>query len=342
MPFQTVANSLVGYILSIGFFIGLYYGNVWSARKFPFLSPLMFSENSTSTRYISYNQSAILDHNYQVQPDLLATQGLPHLSSSHAFAMVVRNIGITAAISHMIVWHWEDIKSAFAFLASSNMRKLVQPSSWSFNFKFWRNKSTKISIEEAEKICPHYALMQAYDEIPSWWFGLLWVVSIAIGLPTAILAQSTLPAWAFFVAVLICAVSLTFFASIDAMFGFHISVQPLIQMIGAYLIPGRPLANMYFAVFGYNSLAQAQHMLKDLKLGQYVHLAPKCTFTMQIFGTLIGSITSYIMMEKITTEKRDILLSIQGTNIWSGQKLQSQNTQVCFWLSLQFPYFPLC
>src|ERR1700748_203763 len=28
MPFQTIANSLVGYLLSIGFFMGLYYGNV--------------------------------------------------------------------------------------------------------------------------------------------------------------------------------------------------------------------------------------------------------------------------------------------------------------------------
>jgi hypothetical protein len=39
---------------------------------------------------------------------------------------------------------------------------------------------------------------------------------------------------------------------------------------------------------------------------------------------------SYIMMQQITTEKRDILMSIQGTNIWSGQKLQSHNSAVSF------------
>lgn len=81
-------------------------------------------------------------------------------------------------------------------------------------------------------------------------------------------------------------------------------------------------------MFGYNSLHQAKNMLKDLKLGQYVHLAPRCVFAVQIFGTMLGCLVSYIMMEKITDEKRHILLSIQGTNIWSGQSLQSKNSAV--------------
>src|ERR1700759_4937747 len=51
MPLQTMMNSLVGYVLSIGLFMGLYYSNIWSARQFPFLSPLMFSEKSTPKRY---------------------------------------------------------------------------------------------------------------------------------------------------------------------------------------------------------------------------------------------------------------------------------------------------
>jgi hypothetical protein len=75
-------------------------------------------------------------------------------------------------------------------------------------------------------------------------------------------------------------------------------------------------------------------LLQDLKLGQYVHLAPKCTFSMQIVGTIIGCAMAYITMEQITTEKRDVLLAIQGTNIWSGQVIQKENSAVSFrtWL----------
>lgn len=326
MPFQTQVNSLMGYLLSIGIYMGLFYSNMWRARDFPFLSPLMFSDKSNPKHYIMYNQTAILDKTYTVQEDLLKQQGLPWLTTSHAFGMIARNLGITGTITHMIIWHWEDIKTAFTVFKADQIKLLFKPTQW--NLRFWKWKAKKPTLEEAEAICPHYALMQKYEEVPGWWFGLIWVASATVGLSTSIIAGSTLPWWAFFVAVAISALSLTFFAALTAMFGFHLFVQPLIQMIGAFLVPGKPIANMYFATFGFNSLYQAKHMLKDLKLGQYVHLAPRCTFSMQVFGTVIGCICSYFMMEKITTEKREILMAIQGTNVWSGQMLQSQNSAV--------------
>jgi hypothetical protein len=85
---------------------------------------------------------------------------------------------------------------------------------------------------------------------------------------------------------------------------------------------------MYFSTFGFNSLYMAQHLLRDLKFGQYTHLKPRCTFTMQLVGTVVGCVLSYIMMEIITTDKKEVLMSIQGSNVWSGQGLQSVNTVV--------------
>lgn len=49
---------------------------------------------------------------------------------------------------------------------------------------------------------------------------------------------------------------------------------------------------------------------------------------MQVIGTLFGAIINYVLMTTITTNQRDILLSIQGTNIWSGQVIQSFNSNV--------------
>ena len=48
-------------------------------------------------------------------------------------------------------------------------------------------------------------------------------------------------------------------------------------------------------------------------------------------GTFIGSIISYVMMDTITTNQRDILLAVQGTNVWSGQGVQSFNSQAIAW-----------
>ena len=304
--------------------MGLYYSNMWNARRLPFLSQLMYSDKSTSSKYIKYNQTTILDSNYRINNKLLEKHGLPVLSASHIFGMTMVNIGISAAIIHMIIWHWDDIKSAFN--VKSLFRKLANVKGW--NLKFWQAKAKRPTDTEADAIDPHYRLMMAYEDVPSWWFGLLWIGSAEVGLMTSRLAQSDLEWWAFLVAIIISSVALIFFAAMTAMFGFKLNVQPLIQMVGGYLLPGRPLANLYFATFGYNSLYQALLLLQDLKLGQYVHLAPKCTFSMQIIGTVIGCMMSYIIMEQITTEKSEILLAIQGTNIWSGQVLQKENSAV--------------
>jgi OPT family oligopeptide transporter len=324
VPFQTIMNYLMGYVASIGIYMGLYYSNAWNSRRLPFLSQLMYSDKSTSAKYIKYNQTAILDSNYRINSTLLEKQHLPVLAASHIFGMIMVSIGTSAAIVHMILWHWPDLKSAFPVKAVFS--RIINVKSWTY--KFWKGKAVQPTDEEADEIDPHYRLMMAYSDVPSWWFGLLWVVSAVVGLITSRLAKSDLEWWAFLAAISLSAIILPFFAAMNAIFGFKLNIQPLMQMVGGYMLPGRPLANLYFATFGYNSLYQAKLLLQDLKLGQYVHLAPKCTFVTQMVGTVIGCCLSYAMMEKITTEKRDILLAIQGTNIWSGQKVQKENSAV--------------
>jgi hypothetical protein len=172
----------------------------------------------------------------------LDQSGLPYLTSSHAFGMIVRNIGIMASVGHMVLWHWDDIKTAFQLLSWDSLKKLGNPKS--INWKFWQHRGLKLTQEEADEICPHYGLMQAYDEVPSSWFALVWVISAALGLISSTMAGSTLPWWSFFLALVISAACLPFFGALTAMFGFQLNVEPLIQMIGAYLLPGMPVANM--------------------------------------------------------------------------------------------------
>lgn len=105
-----------------------------------------------------------MDKRYQVDEVLLKKQGLPWLSSSEAVAMTVTNIAITASLSHMVLWHWDDIKSAFELFTWKQFKVLFTPRQW--NLKFWKHRGKRISREEADAIDPHYGLMQAYDDVP--------------------------------------------------------------------------------------------------------------------------------------------------------------------------------
>ena len=47
---------------------------------------------------------------------------------------------------------------------------------------------------------------------------------------------------------------------------------------------------MYGALYGQHPMIQGIALLQDLKLGQYVKLAPRVTFLMQMIGTVVGAI----------------------------------------------------
>lgn len=100
------------------------------------------------------------------------------------------------------------------------------------------------------------------------------------------------------------------------------------------MVPGRPVANMYGAMYGAHPLQQGILFLQDLKLGQYCKLAPRVTFCMQMAGTVVGAILNYIMMLSIINAQREALLSIAGTRLWSGQNAQSYNSNAIAWGAL--------
>ena len=81
-----------------------------------------------------------------------------------------------------------------------------------------------------------------------------------------------------------------------------------------------------------------------------VKLPPRAAFTAQMIGTLFGSLLNFgksslkcirlrrfknipftVIMNTIIDNQRNILLSVQGTNIWSGQQPQQYNSQAIVW-----------
>ena len=331
LPLQTLINNLFGYILCICVFMGIFYMNIWRAQDFPFLSQLLFTTKSNGTFYDQYNQTALLNSDNVLDPEALDTLGIPYFASTYASYILTTNLAITATFTHMLLWNYDDIKSGWAFASRENLKKLIRPRSW--NYRFWKTDS-KPTDEPTEDMDPHYRLMLKYENCPDWWYGLVFIASMIIGLVCVYMVGSTLPWWGFLIATALSTVCILFFGAQYAITGFNFSLQPVIQMIGGYLHPGKPVANMYFTLFGYNSVTQGQLLLRDLKLAQYAHLSPKCTFMAQMVGTIIGAIFNYVMMVSIVDNQRDILLSIEGTNIWSGQVVQQYNSQAIAWGAL--------
>ena len=56
----------------------------------------------------------------------------------------------------------------------------------------------------------------------------------------------------------------------------------LTEYIMGYILPGRPLANVCFKVYGYMSMSQAISFLSDFKLGHYMKVPPRSMFVVQV------------------------------------------------------------
>lgn len=331
MPPLTLLTGFVGYVICIIMFCGLYYGNVLRAQNFPFLSQLLYTDNSNFTVYDQYNQTLILDANSQLDPAALEVYGLPWYATTYVSAILTQNMATTATLTYMVLYHWGDIAIVAKAMTTDFFSSLFKPASW--HWKFWDGKAEKPDKNNPD-LDPHYRLMLEYAEVPSWWYVAVMILSFVVGMICIYEAKTTLPWYAYIVSILLSFVFTLFMGIQTARFGMYVGQSNLVQMIGSFINPGKPLANMYFTLYGSNSVTQALSLLQDLKLGQYMKLSPKCTFTMQIVGTLIGAILNFVIMETITDARREILLSIEGTNIWSGQVIQSYNSSAVAWGAL--------
>ncbi|KAL8358743.1 hypothetical protein RB601_009895 [Gaeumannomyces tritici] len=319
LPLQTILNSFVGYVLCIVLFCGLYYGNVWNAKNFPFLSQQLFTSNSTSTRFEIYKQGNILNSNFELDESALAAEGLPSFAASHASHLLTNNLSITASIVHVVLFNPDVIRDALPTLARMK-QWATSPGS------LFRKSERPVSPAEDESLDPHYRAMLAYAEVPNWWYGVILLFSVVMAIICIYVIQSTLPWWGLLLAVVISFMFSLILGAMSGLLGFHAPISTLVQLLGAKVLGGKPVANMYFVLFGSSTQGQALYLVSHLKMGQYGKLSPRCTFTFQILGTILGALINLLVMESITDNQRDILLSIQGTNVFSGQVIQSFNS----------------
>ncbi|KAG6865789.1 hypothetical protein C0991_011781 [Blastosporella zonata] len=287
------------------------------------LSQELFYANGTV-----YDQLLILNDKYEVDPELLQQQGLPFYAGTWVVQLLTTNLGMAATFSHLLLWNRNDLRNAWAWLSPSELKRM-----WAnFDIRFWRDDGVREQATDDEDIDPHYREMLKYPDSPNSWYLVCLAASVIMALVIIYKTDSTLPWYT-------PTVSIVFFGSLYAITGLQFIIQPFVQMIGGFIHPGKPMANMYFVLFSYNSVNQALLLLRDLKIAQYTKLPPRAAFTAQIIGTLFGAVLNFVLMNTIIDNQTPILLSVEGTNIWSGQQPQQYNSQAIAWGGLSHELF---
>ncbi|KAL0579510.1 hypothetical protein V5O48_002503 [Marasmius crinis-equi] len=298
-PFSTQLSLYFGVMICIIATCVVYARNTWNSQSFPFLSQELFTSNGSQ-----YDQLAILDENFRLDESKLAVQGLPWFAGAQVLYRIGQNLAIGATFTHVAIWYGKEIRDAIRMYRSGDY------------------------------VDAHMQKMQVYKEVPMLWYAGVLLGSFAMAMATVYTGHADLPWWGLIVALLFAAIFLPFVVLVYAITGFVPDSQSLVQILGAVIMPGSPQRNMYFTLYGYNSVLQARGLLRDLKMGQYTKLPPRVTFTVQSLGAVIGGLLNYVIMKVIIDAHRDILLDVQGSNVWSGQQVQSFNSDAVTWGAL--------
>ncbi|CAD6262472.1 unnamed protein product [Miscanthus lutarioriparius] len=269
-PFFAIVNVFVGFVLFIYIILPVCYWafNLYNASTFPIFSTDLFTGAGQL-----YNISAIVNDSFEIDMDAYAKQGKIHLSLLFAISYGLGFASIAATLSHVALFYGKEIYQR---------------------------------MRESYKGKPdvHTRMMRKYDDIPNWWFYLLLVVTMAVALVlcTAFKSEVQLPWWG-----LLFACALAFFFTLPiSIITATTNMTPGLNVITEYcmglILPGKPIANVCFKVYGYMSMNQSVSFLTDFKLGHYMKIPPRSMFLVQLIGTLVaGTVNTIVAWWLLTT-----------------------------------------
>lgn len=148
--------------------LGIYYSNAWGARSLPFMSTRLLTAEGKRYPTKDVFKGGVLD------PEAFAAAGVPQVSGSFAYAMLMANAAIGALIFHCILFWGGDVIRAY--------------------------KSARAGRYDDRH---HAHMAKHYKEAPWWWYIGVLILSFVLGLIVVTTQNITLPPWAYIVSLLL-------------------------------------------------------------------------------------------------------------------------------------------
>ncbi|KAJ3237305.1 hypothetical protein HDU81_009641 [Chytriomyces hyalinus] len=227
-------------------------------------SPSTFNKNGVripNTKFVIRNPD---DHNSLILNQTFYDENKPILITTY-FAMEYTNsfVVFVAALVHVGLWYGRDI--------------------------WYRFRAT---LKDLDRDDIHASLMDAYPEVPDWWFMALLALTTVLGIVVCQWGGFDLPWWGTILAMLLALVSIIPIGTIQAISGQQIGLNVMSEFLIGLLLPGRISAVMAFKTFSYMAMYQGLFLVADMKLGHYLKVPPRTMFMAQLVSTILGAVVS--------------------------------------------------
>jgi hypothetical protein len=90
----------------------------------------------------------------EVDPTLLAEQGLPFYAGTWIIYLLTTNIGAGATFTHLLLWNLNDLRGAWSWVNKGSLER-----TWTeFNWRLWKADG-KREVSPDDDLDPHYREM---------------------------------------------------------------------------------------------------------------------------------------------------------------------------------------
>ncbi|CAE6193065.1 unnamed protein product [Arabidopsis arenosa] len=260
-PWSSILNVGVGFIMFIYIIVPVCYWkfNTFDARKFPIFSNQLFTTSGQK-----YDTTKILTPQFDLDIGAYNSYGKLYLSPLFALSIGSGFARFTATLTHVALFNGRDI---------------------------WRQTWSAVNTT---KLDIHGKLMQSYKKVPEWWFYVLLAGSVAMSLLMSFVWKESvqLPWWGMLFAFALAFIVTLPIGVIQATTNQQPGYDIIGQFIIGYILPGKPIANLIFKIYGRISTVHALSFLADLKLGHYMKIPPRCMYTAQLVGTVVAGVVN--------------------------------------------------
>jgi OPT family small oligopeptide transporter len=250
-PVDALCNVLAGLIIFVIIpTIGISYTGWWYSDYLPVNTVSLFDNTQSN-----YNVTRILGRDFTFDLEEYSSYSPVFLAPTFVINHGLSFAALTSAVVDMMIFHGKEV--------------------W-YRLRTARNQKSDVYME----------MMRRYPDAPDWWYGILFIFSISLGLTSVLTYPSQLPWWAFFVSNLLAFVFVIPTCMIYAVTNVFLTLHVLSPLIAGFIIPGHPIGLIIFKVFSTIILAQAQTFSSDLKMAHYMKIPPRTTFACQVAASI--------------------------------------------------------
>ncbi|KAI5467679.1 OPT oligopeptide transporter protein-domain-containing protein [Mariannaea sp. PMI_226] len=298
VPFFSTFNFFVGSLVTFPVVTGIYYSNVYNTAYLPVNSNHVWDHFGQQ-----YNVSSVIDEDGIFSSANYSAYSPPFLSAGNLVVYMFFFAIYTSTITYGILYHRQEIAMDFRDLIDS-----------------FRSHKRKHETRGRQILDVHNRLMKSYREVPEWWYFVVLVMSLALGvIGLAKWPTHTSPAVVLY-GIVLCLIFVVPIGIIRAMTGVEVTLNVLAEFIGGSWVEGNALAMCFFKTYGYVTCAHALSFSNDLKLAHYLKIPPRFTFWAQMVPTIIStficvSIVQYqVNLKDVCTEKAPYRFFRPGIN----------------------------